>query len=600
MSGSEAGTKYKAFMKSAAKAGEALGVSFVDANNKLLSMPEILEKIGSQYGSTIDAIEKLELQQAFGRIEGLEVVDLLMPKLTALKGNISSLSGAMQGGTSVTEQMALSMNKDLGAQLTLLKQRFQNTFQTLGKTVLPIVASIVDKISSAVLVFNRWAQAHPDLLKLGMGVLMISGAVLTAAGGLTLIAGTAGFLITNIIQLAAAIGIGAAGSITFTTALGGLAGALWAVISPILPIIAAVGLLYLAWKTNFLGIQDTVFAVWTAVKAVFNSFKPVLSAVKTFFVSAFGAIISAVSNWFTSFNSNFTGARAPLLVFAGWVAYALGFTLGVFKQVFGWIGPFSIKAFNAVKDGIGSGVTAIIGFWNFLKTNTVAIISHTAGTISSIMGNMWKSITSIFTGGINWLIDKINWIGTQISSVSGIIGIELPVIPRLPASNDLIPKMNPARLGVELYDFTDSDTLVKHSPWTVKTSSALIGAEVDKPLLPMMKAVIDPVFKAIPVIKVFAEVVFLKPFDELANLIFAAPAAPAPAFSGNAGTSVVNHSFSRSQSSQSNYIDRRIGPVTINVKTEGGDPNSVVRVIEDYFNRLASQADGIEGVTIDA
>ena len=41
MSGSEAGTKYAAFLGAAAKGGDALGLSFLDANNQLKSMPEI-------------------------------------------------------------------------------------------------------------------------------------------------------------------------------------------------------------------------------------------------------------------------------------------------------------------------------------------------------------------------------------------------------------------------------------------------------------------------------------------------------------------------------------------------------------------------------
>lgn len=40
MGGAEAGTKYKAFLRSATKGGEALGLKFTDANNQLLSMPE--------------------------------------------------------------------------------------------------------------------------------------------------------------------------------------------------------------------------------------------------------------------------------------------------------------------------------------------------------------------------------------------------------------------------------------------------------------------------------------------------------------------------------------------------------------------------------
>lgn len=38
MSGSEAGTKYAAFIQSAAKGGEELGLAFVDANNQIKSL----------------------------------------------------------------------------------------------------------------------------------------------------------------------------------------------------------------------------------------------------------------------------------------------------------------------------------------------------------------------------------------------------------------------------------------------------------------------------------------------------------------------------------------------------------------------------------
>ena len=80
MSGSEAGTKYKAFLRSAAKGGEALGLSFTDANNQLLSMPEILELLRGKFGDTMDAAEKMELQKAFGDAEAVALIDLLYNK----------------------------------------------------------------------------------------------------------------------------------------------------------------------------------------------------------------------------------------------------------------------------------------------------------------------------------------------------------------------------------------------------------------------------------------------------------------------------------------------------------------------------------------
>ena len=56
MSGSEAATKYKSFLNTAANAGEKLGLTFLDTNNQLMSMPDILETLRGKYGDTLDAV----------------------------------------------------------------------------------------------------------------------------------------------------------------------------------------------------------------------------------------------------------------------------------------------------------------------------------------------------------------------------------------------------------------------------------------------------------------------------------------------------------------------------------------------------------------
>ena len=352
MSGAEAGTRYRAFMKSAAEAGEQMGISFVDARNNLLPIPQILERIRSKYGETVDAVEKMEMMKAFGRIEALTVVDLLMPKIDALKGNISDLGSAMHAGTATTLEMATAMNVDLGAVFSLLKQRAHNTFEVLGKAILPVVLPAVNAVSKAALAFQKWAASHPLLLKLGMGVALIGGAILVMVGGLALAGGMLQLAMAGIIGLAASLGIGTASSLTFTTALGGLAGALWATMAPILPIVAAVGLLYLAWKSNFLGIKDTAKAVWSVLAPVFTSLKNVIVTVKNVIVTAFGGWIRSISEWFTAWNEKFIGARSPLLGFAGLVAYAVGFTVGMFSSLFGWLKEHKV---------LGAGLAVVFG-----------------------------------------------------------------------------------------------------------------------------------------------------------------------------------------------------------------------------------------------
>lgn len=95
MSDSKVGTKYTSFLNSAAKSGNKLGLKFTDANNRLLSMPEILGRIKGKFGETLDASEKLQLQEAFGTEEAVKLVDLLYNKIGDLQGNILILYDTM-------------------------------------------------------------------------------------------------------------------------------------------------------------------------------------------------------------------------------------------------------------------------------------------------------------------------------------------------------------------------------------------------------------------------------------------------------------------------------------------------------------------------
>src|SRR5699024_1602034 len=57
MSGSEAGTKYKAFLAGVGGAQKALGLTFTDSNGRMLDMVSILNKIKGKYGDVLDVAE---------------------------------------------------------------------------------------------------------------------------------------------------------------------------------------------------------------------------------------------------------------------------------------------------------------------------------------------------------------------------------------------------------------------------------------------------------------------------------------------------------------------------------------------------------------
>lgn len=197
MGGSEAGRKYNAFLKSAAKGGKELGLNFLDANNQLLSMPEILDKLRGKFGETMDAAEKIKIQEAFGDQEAVALIDLLYNKTGDLQNNILSLYDSMGQGRGVAEGMADAMNQMEPDQFTVLQQKIQNVKETLGNSLMPTVNVMIDKGSQAVDTVGRWAQEHQDLVQVLMLVVLALGGFLTVAGSTIAVVGAAGLVFTK-------------------------------------------------------------------------------------------------------------------------------------------------------------------------------------------------------------------------------------------------------------------------------------------------------------------------------------------------------------------------------------------------------------------
>lgn len=164
MSGSEAATKYKEFIKSSAGAGKALGLSFVDANKQLLTMPEILTKLRGKYGETVDAMEKMQIQKAFGTAEAVQVIDLLYGSVGGLTENIDGMGAAMKTGTQLTTQMAKAMDAgNPGANWQVMQQKMHNLSETIGNRLTPTVTPLIEKASNLMGVFSLWIDQNPAL-----------------------------------------------------------------------------------------------------------------------------------------------------------------------------------------------------------------------------------------------------------------------------------------------------------------------------------------------------------------------------------------------------------------------------------------------------
>ncbi len=284
MSGSEAGTRYTQFVSQAANAGNELGLAFTDAAGRLKSMPEIIDIMRATYGDTLDEMEKRQIAKAFGSQEALKVVIGMYDKLDDLNGGIGDVSAAMGMGTDFTLEMARAMNEDLGANVQTMKQRMGNLAQLIGAFFVPIVNTAVQFLSWLALGFQKVAAAigSNPVLKWTVQMTAVSGIALSLIGLYGALTALLPLAITMTKGYAVAMWTAASATIT----------AAW----PIYAVIAALGLLVLAYKTNLLGLGDLLHAfriiflvgIGGTLRSWFGTVKLVIDGVRAVFASLRG------------------------------------------------------------------------------------------------------------------------------------------------------------------------------------------------------------------------------------------------------------------------------------------------------------------------
>ena len=200
MGGAEAGTKYKAFLQSAAKAGDTLGLEFLDANGQLRALPEILGQLRGRFGETMDAAEKMELQKAFGSAEAVAVIDLLYSKTEDLQDNILDLYGAMSQGTGVAQNMASAIQETEPERYERLQQRIHNVTESIGNLLLPAVNDLLGKGEQVLIKAASWIEKNEVLVKTIMMIALGLGIFLTAAGTVIMVVSGVGLVVTKTVS----------------------------------------------------------------------------------------------------------------------------------------------------------------------------------------------------------------------------------------------------------------------------------------------------------------------------------------------------------------------------------------------------------------
>lgn len=414
MSGSEAATKYKSFLNQAASAGEKLGLTFTDANNNLMSTPQILEQLKSKYGDTIDAVEKQQLKEAFGTDEAVAMIDLLYGDIDGLSGGIDSMADSMKRGTDVTQEMAEAINNTPAQKFEVLKQQIHNNVEELGNGLLPAVNNTMDKVSGLIQKGSEWISNNQETVQTIMNVAMKLGIVLVVLGTVIGVVGTVG---KAIMSAKTAI-------TTMKTAWTVLSGAFaaspvgWVVIG----IVALVAAFVLLWNKSeafrnfwiglFENVKGAVTQAWSTLQPalenlgqnlmkLYEAAKPILEiigviagTIGTGFVGTFVGAIQGVLAALTPL----TNALSSLVSFATNVVSAI---VALFRGDFSGACDFASAAVDDLKNFFINGFNAITSFIGGFVDGFLNVVGGALSAIGIDASSAISGVKETVSNGLN-------------------------------------------------------------------------------------------------------------------------------------------------------------------------------------------------------
>lgn len=335
-------------------------------------------------------------------------------------------------------------------------------------------------------IFANLPQPIKDLVKWG-GVLLIILAPLALAFTVLsgIIAGIGGFIgvivavaevVADVVVAVLAFGSGVGEVILFAIAIGAA--------------------LYMAWTSNFLGIQGIVGAVGGFIANIFTVYIPTainalagfVAGIPGFFVDAFNGMINFVGSipgWLvgvwngivTDVNIYLGPLASQVLVIVGQVISDIGNYIGAIPP---WLAGIWGGIVSDVSVYLGPLAGAVIGVWNQLLTDAgtylggiegwiqgvwngvVTDIDTYLGPVLTAVGNVWSGVTGVIgneaqniVGWIDWLYNMvypivsnivtiINSIGSGIGGVVGVVaGVARDMI------NAIIDVINNGIAGIE-------------------------------------------------------------------------------------------------------------------------------------------------------
>ncbi|HGN8998503.1 TPA: phage tail tape measure protein [Citrobacter freundii] len=359
--GTEASSAYEGFMTGAIEGGKKLGLSFTDATGKMLSMPEMLNKLQGKYGKSLEGNLKAqaELDAAFG--DSSAVVKHLYGNVALLQRNITELGGS--DGLKRTQEMAGKLVIPWDRFVQILK-----SIQTvIGLTLIPVLYPVLNRLADMGQTFARWMQLFPNIARvIGYAAMALLG--FAAAGA-----------VANIVL-----------GVSKLIKLGAIA--LWKTLTSVTKIYTATVWIaskaVAAWNITLKFLRGTLLAVRMAAIMAGIGINlmswPVLLVIGAIALLAAGCYL-LIKHW--------DDVKAAVMNTAAFTA-----VVGVVE----WLAGVFSAAWQWIKDGWNSFIALLAGF------SPSQALSGMASGIVSLFDNVWQIIKSGFLKSWNWIVEKLN------------------------------------------------------------------------------------------------------------------------------------------------------------------------------------------------
>lgn len=379
--GSDAGTSLKTMLQrlaapteeSAALMGE-LGISAFDASGNFVGMESLAGQLKTALSGMTEEQRNAALATIFGADASRVANVLYQEGAEGVKKMTDEVS--KQG---VAQEMAAARMNTLKGAIEQLKGSFETALIIIGSAFIPVLRTVADAVNGLM----------DKFLNLAPGIQKFIGFAIGAGGALMVLAGAVAYAASFLPILGAGFGI---------------------LLSPILLVVAAIGLLVAAFATDFMGIRSKVSSALGPVATQLSNFGSLVKGIFTGDFMESAMAIDRMPDSLKPLGKAILGTAQAIKKFsAQWKAFG---PEKAFKALPGILGPLADKWKE-----VGKGLTEAIGNINWGNAASsiasgVRGIASAAGDIAGLIANKLGDLAGAVAG----------WIGRNAGGIASAIG----------------------------------------------------------------------------------------------------------------------------------------------------------------------------------